>query len=219
MRPETPGLTLVCFAVPEEAGPFRKMTGDRADVRILVTGMGARNARTAVSAALAQFSPGFVFTCGFAGGLRPGMKTGTVLFDCAEDSPVSSALRAAGACPGGILFSSRVAVTAAEKRELRETTSADAVEMESRVIREVCAESGIPSATLRVILDTAEEDLPLDFNALLTPDYKLDSRKLALEMARHPARIGALLSLRKQTREAAVRLAEVLGCFLRQSGK
>ena len=32
-------LTLVCFALPEEAKPFRKRLGERPTVRVLVTGM------------------------------------------------------------------------------------------------------------------------------------------------------------------------------------
>jgi hypothetical protein len=86
--------------------------------------------------------------------------------------------------------------------------------MESEVIHAVCRERGIPCATVRVISDTAGEDLPLDFNRLSKPDMNLDYGKLAWAIARSPGKIGALLKLQKQTRFAAERLADTLSRFL-----
>jgi len=84
------------------------------------------------------------------------------------------------------------------------------VEMESAAIEAVCAERGIPCATVRVISDTAKEDLPLDFNALSKPDQSLDFGKLFLTIVKSPGKIGALMALQKKTRFAAEQLAEVL---------
>jgi len=193
---------LVCFAVPQEAKPFLKLTRGRQDVRCLITGMGARNAETAIRAALKKFSPARVFTCGFAGALHPDLKIGEVV--CAGNLPVP------GAKPVQFVCTERVAVTAAEKTALRVQTGADAVEMESAIIARVCCEFNVPCQTLRAISDTAHEDLPLDFNALMTTDQRLSPAKLAWAVARSPRKIPALMRLGKNSALASQRLAEVL---------
>ena len=103
-----------------------------------------------------------------------------------------------------------MAVTAASKLDLRWQTGADSVEMESGAIRTIAREKGIPSATLRVILDAAGEDLPLDFNRLMTPDMRVDPVKLGLFLAKSPGRIPSLIRFRKQTQLAARALARAL---------
>jgi hypothetical protein len=82
--------------------------------------------------------------------------------------------------------------------------------MESQPIRDVCREQRILSATVRVIQDTAQEDLPLDFNQLLTPEQEMSYAKLALALLKSPGKVGALVRLQKHTQLAARELAEVL---------
>ena len=140
------------------------------------------------------------------------MKPGDVVFELSTlNSQLSTCLLAAGAKPAKLFCADRIATTVAEKKKLRAETGADAVEMESGAIQAVCRERGIPCATVRVISDTANEDLPLDFNALTKPDISLDYGKLALAIAKSPGAIGALLKLRKRTRFAAEQLAVILG--------
>jgi hypothetical protein len=82
--------------------------------------------------------------------------------------------------------------------------------MESEAIRRICTGHGISSATVRVVLDTAEEDLPLDFNALMTAEQQMSYGKLTAALARSPGKIPALLRLQKQSQAAAEKLAKVL---------
>jgi hypothetical protein len=82
--------------------------------------------------------------------------------------------------------------------------------MESAAIHAVCRERGIPCATVRVISDTADEDLPLDFNALAKPDKNIDFGELAWVIVKSPGKIGALMALQKKTKFAAEQLAAVL---------
>jgi purine-nucleoside phosphorylase len=103
-----------------------------------------------------------------------------------------------------------VATTVAEKSALRAQTGADVVEMESAVIARVCRVSGVECVTLRAISDTAHEDLPLDFNTLMTPEENLNPFKLALAVLKAPQKIPALIRLGKNSALAAERLANVL---------
>jgi adenosylhomocysteine nucleosidase len=200
---------LVCFALKEEASSFRKFAAARQDIAVIITGIGRRNTEKSVREFLATHSPARVLTCGFAGGLDPGLEVGAVLFET-SDAGLRQQLPAAGAKPARFHCSERIATTAAEKRKLREETGADAVEMESLLVHQLCRERGIACASVRVISDRAGEDLPLDFNQLAKPDQSLDFGKLALAIAKSPGKIGALLRLQRQTRFAAERLAAVL---------
>src|SRR5882724_8471030 len=76
---------LITFAVKEESRPFYKLIGERSELRILLTGIGQRNAEKAFGKALAERTPGLVLTCGFAGGLNPELATGAVIFSADED--------------------------------------------------------------------------------------------------------------------------------------
>ncbi len=205
---------LVCFAAREEARPFQRLVAGGRDVKVILVGIGRRNADRAIRAALVEQRPALVLTSGSAGGLRPDLTLGTVVFDADPATGLEPALLSAGAKPARFYCSERVATTVAEKQALRDSTGADAVEMESEPIRAVCREQKIPSATIRVILDTAQEDLPLDFSQLLTIEQKMSYRKLALALLKSPGKIGALLHLRRQSQAAAEQLGRTLAGLL-----
>jgi purine-nucleoside phosphorylase len=202
--------TLICFALKEEAAPFRKIAAGKTGITMLLTGIGRQNAEKSLREFLNTNSPKLVLTCGFAGGLNPELKLGEVIFKIPQPSTFNLQLSTGGATPAKIFCADRIATTVAEKKKLRAETGADAVEMESAAIHAICRERGIPCATVRVISDTADEDLPLDFNALSKSDKNLDFGKLFLAIAKSPGKIPALMQLQKKTKFAAEKLADVL---------
>jgi adenosylhomocysteine nucleosidase len=202
---------LVTFALPVEARPFqRRLPQPHPQIHLSVTGIGQRNAESTARQALAQFSPKLVLSCGFAGALDPALASGAVLFEADDGFPLTDALQSAGARPARFHCAERIIGSAEGKRVLRHQTGADAVEMESAVIRRLCAHAGIPSATVRVISDTAHEDLPLDFNRYLDDMNRLRFAKMAAAIVLSPARLRASMKLQRQSQQAALNLAETL---------
>lgn len=203
---------LVCFAVKEEikylSPPVENQNGGR--VSLLLTGIGRRNAAQAIREALRTEQPRVVLTCGFAGGLNPKLSVGSIVFDEDPGVGLKNDLIEMGALPSRFYCSKRVAISAAEKQSLWLSTGADAVEMESSVIRTICRELHIPSATIRVISDTAHDDLPLDFNAMMTADDRINYLKLLWAMITSPRRVPKLIEFQKQTIEAAKALGALL---------
>jgi hypothetical protein len=159
-----------------------------------------------------------VLSCGFAGALDPKFKVGDVLFDEDPETGLGDALRPLGAVPARFHCSDRVVVSAADKAALFRSTGADAVEMESSVIRALCRERGVPGATVRVISDAANEDLPLDFNVLMTAEQRISAAKLAGAILTSPRAVPRLMRLRRNTNLAARRLAGVLNGLLNRLG-
>lgn len=211
------GLVLVMFAVPEEARPFRRKVLRGADVQVVVTGIGQAKARAVARVELEARSPSLVLTCGFAGGLDPALRRGAVLIEADETFLLRPHLLRAGAVPGRFHCADRILITPAEKAEARQRTGADAVEMESAVIRALCRERGVPAATVRVVSDAANESLPLDFNRLSTAEGELSYRKLGWALAKSPRKVIELMQFQRALAGAADELARVLCAALRSA--
>ena len=201
---------LICFAVKEEMRFFPWKYWRAGRVQVWVTGIGRFNAAENIRDAIARVQPERVISAGFAGGLNPRFKCGVVLYEQDFDAGFGRDLEDLGAIPARVYCHRRVAITVAEKSALWQQTGADAVEMESSVIRTICREFKIPSATVRVISDDAQQDLPLDFNALMTSDDRINYLKLIWAVLSRPSRIPKLIGFQHQTLDAARKLGAVL---------
>ncbi len=148
---------------------------------------------------------GGIVSVGFCGALDPSLEVGDIVVAGDEIRSSRRFVR------GEILSSDRVAVTAGEKRALRERTGAIAVEMESAAVAAKAREWGVPFRCIKVVSDSAREDMPLDFNQYRDAAGHFSRGRIALAAVGHPfTLIPALLRLNRNCRKAAEKLGEFL---------
>lgn len=147
-----------------------------------------------------------IISTGFCGSLDPVLQVGNiVVWGDAEVASRTPFVR------GEIFSADRVAVTAAEKRELRNRTGAVAVDMEAAAVKGKAAEWGVRFMCIRAVSDTAAEDLPLDFNRFRNADGNFSRTRIALAaMARPFSAMPGLLELERNCGRAS----QALGDFI-----
>ena len=144
-----------------------------------------------------------IVSTGFCGALDPALGVGDIVVSGDVVASPRPFVR------GEILSLDRVAVTAVEKRLLRERTGAAAVEMESAAVAAKAREWGVPFRCIKVVSDTAAEDLPLDFNLYRDAAGRFSRSRIALAAMRRPfSAIPKLLRLDRNCRHAAEKLGE-----------
>lgn len=181
--------------------------------------MGTRQTELNVLSLVRSFRPALTVTCGFAGGLDTSLASGDCIYSADPADPAHSILKRIGAKPCRFHHVDRIAATASDKASIRKASGADAVDMESRPIREECSQLGLRSITLRVISDTAQEDLPVDFNQWTRPDQTLNPWAVARGILGRPSLIPKLIGLRRRLGSCAERLAETLEAFLLEEAR
>jgi adenosylhomocysteine nucleosidase len=202
---------LIVAAEKQEIAGIMNRTAGRGNQWILVAnGPGPKLAAQAVENALRERGrvDGIVST-GFCGALDPALNVGDIVVG---NNVVGGAEDISSPRPfvrGQVLSLDRVAVTAAEKRELWERTGAAAIEMESAAVESKAREQGVPFRCIKVVSDVAQESLPLDFNLYRDQAGRFSRPRIALAAMRRPfTAIPALLRLDRSCRHAAEKLGE-----------
>ena len=103
-----------------------------------------------------------------------------------------------------------------EKRRL--AAQGEAIDMESFRILEEAQRRGVPSVAIRVIGDSADEGLPLDFDQAVRADGTVNMMNLVGQAVRAPSRWPALLSFGCRQRRAVHALAGFLDRFVTSLG-
>jgi adenosylhomocysteine nucleosidase len=199
------------------------------DVFVGLTGIGPKAAASRICGFTWCENLDICISSGFAGALRPEFKIGDVLAarEIVRNQPhgkesgskVLSTERLIqiagkeGAMVVERFYSSPLTVrTAEEKQSLRHI--AEAVEMESLEVLEEALLWSREVVAIRAISDSADEDLPLDFDAVVTDDGRLSVARLAGEIIRTPTAIPGLIRLGRRSAVAAKRLADFLDSYI-----
>jgi adenosylhomocysteine nucleosidase len=184
--------------------------------------MGQEHALNAAKKSLA-YRPDLCVSTGLAGSLRSGFRPGDVLAarlvsEAGEPVAVAShrgLLSTAldcGARQIERLASSKSLVSRAEhKRQLG--VEAEAVDMESYVILAEAARCGVPAVAVRAISDTADFDLPYDFEKARDSKGQIRALEVFSQVLRKPSGLPGLLKLARDSRFASRRLADFLDTF------
>jgi adenosylhomocysteine nucleosidase len=167
-----------------DAAGFRLRHGRIAErhVTTIVAGPGAERAAEACEVLFQGHRPRRVISAGFCGGLVSSLPPeAIVVADTLHgDAEASEYLAAqleslpADALPrpsatGRFVQVERIVARAADKRKLAEETGAIACDMETLAVVRACLKRRVPVAAVRVVSDTADEDLPPDLERLMQP--------------------------------------------------
>lgn len=188
---------------------------------LAVSGMGWAPALGAARALMASGATALA-SVGTAGALDPALGCGAIVLPeevvSLEGPPVpadplwryalAQTLPREHVYGGRLLGTRRPLGSRLDKAIARRETRAVAVDMESAAIARVAADAGAPFLAVRVIVDTAGEDLP---RAVLAASGGASPSllKLLVGLARAPRDIGALIRLAKRFRAACAELASI----------
>jgi hypothetical protein len=181
---------------------------------VLLIANGAGPTQSAEAAAVCDSSAAII-NIGFCGALDSELRIGDVIvadkvffstqmFDCRSVSTSASFRH------GAICSSARIAATAKEKENLRQS-GAVAVEMEAGGIIPYARDRGLPFFCVRAVSDLAGESFANDFNAALGPDGRFRIGRLIGSALMQPhTRFPELIRLKQRCDLAAVKLGDFL---------
>lgn len=231
---------LVTFAVKAEFAPWRKLRHFEknangvaeffsarfggADVSVLLTGVGGKRAWVEATKIIWDGNVDVCISSGLAGALRSDYRVGDILaarevLAIESKSVVASDLglinlaeKQGARCVGSFYSADHVVCSSPEKQQLGKT--ADAVEMESGEVLYEAAALGAKAIAIRGVSDTADEDLPLDFNKVVTASGDVSIPRVLGEVLRHPLSTPALVRFGNQSTMAAEKLAAFLDRYV-----
>ena len=201
------------------------MLGNKVVV-VATSGLGRDRGRRAAEIVLAGHRPSWLISAGFAGALDLSLqRNDLILADEVVDlegrrfaidvklDAASGRVRA-----GRVLTVDAIARTAEEKAELARRSSAQAVDMETIALAELCAERAQRFVSVRVISDDAAADLPPEIASLTTRSGSYQIGAALRALWNRPAAIKDFWRLHAQSQAAAETLAGFLAGMIERLG-
>ncbi len=192
--------------------------------RFVCTGGDSRRARAGAERLVAQ-DVCALCSFGLAGGLQPGLGSGSLLLPDAvvlpsgeqvETDPIwrerlDYLARTEGLDPKRLTIagSDELVASPDAKQELFERTDAAAVDMESHAVGEVAMEAKLPFVIVRVIADAYDETIPNAAREGLGEDGQIKPLAVLMELMRRPQETGSLIRLGRGSGRALSALRRV----------
>lgn len=235
---EREGMIAVTFALPAESSDFVKLLenprvhfdGGMETVRgsvhgktvaVIHTGVGEKACRSRLEPVLGGEEFDYLISAGFAGALERELRVGNLIF--AENFSSRELLQSPrldiaddGLFAGKLLTVAGMIDSAAKRDRLAAETGADAVDMETKFIADLCGNHATRLLSLRAISDTAAEPFPAPPDVLFDlTKQKTDYARLALYLVTHPGALPRLNAFRQRIALARKNLTAALERILR----
>jgi adenosylhomocysteine nucleosidase len=192
-------------------------------VAVAVSGPGRVAARRATEVLISGHRPRLIIAAGFAGALNPSFSRNDLILpdeiiDCEGGRHPVDLPDSLGATirhfRGRLLTVDHVVLSAAQKGELRDTYTADSVDMESSAVAAMCSEKLVRFLAIRVISDDAQTDLPREIASVIAHGgtYRVGAALRAVWQ--RPSSIKDFWSLYEHAIEAAARLGKFVSLCL-----
>ncbi len=204
----------MAFALPQERAGFSMPKGV-ASPHVLITGAGEKAAYGGISALLLRGDVKQLIICGYCGAIS-NVPVGTVVLprrvvngyanNDAQDLTPDGALLASidsSLHPGvlrdvTLLSCSRVLLNRDEKLEAASQHNLQhpaVVDMETVACARAAAEVNVPWAVIRVVTDSLDDTMPLDFNQLNDRNGQTSVLRIVLAAMAKPSSFGGLIQL------------------------
>lgn len=179
------------------------------DVVVVCGGVGLEAARRAAEAVIARYSPGLIYSVGFAGGLTPEMKVGDVLRPAriVNASDGSSTILDGGE---GVLVTFGAIAGPEQKKKLREAYAAQAVDMEAAAVGRAAETRGVRFAAIKVISDEVDFVFP-SMERFVTSTGEFSEWRFVLFAALRPWLWPRVIELARNSGRASRVLCAALG--------
>jgi adenosylhomocysteine nucleosidase len=206
------------------------------EVVAVQSGIGEARAAAGAQLLVDAFAPTALISFGFGGGLVPDLGPGTIVIGehlMADGSPecryqTAPALveewcaAASGerlpAHRGTIVTVTRLVADPLAKVALAQRTGACVVDMETAGIVEVARRAALPCVTLRAIVDTVDEALPVACLGLIGLDGRVDARRLIQASWHAPGLLRDFWWLARRTATARRHLGRALARWAMDRG-
>ncbi len=236
---------LILAALPQEYSPFKKLFPHwraldkkplkkftfklpNKEIILIESGMGAKLAEEALRTAIPGFAPDLIVFSGFAGGLHPSLKIGTVCFasgtraTCSEDlfkfrfpkemnvflakNNIIPVLGISSETPGN-----KHALCALADGEMA------VLDMETAKLTEIALQMKVPFICFRAISDCLHHDIGFDLNDITDGCGRIKLSGVISTVLRRPFALKAFYLAWRRSRLAAKNLCGSVAAFLDMS--